>query len=44
MPDELRALMVRYCSLGNLLPASDDIDTSDVAAVTEARLACRRKR
>jgi len=44
-PDERKApvfaLMERYCTLGRLLPAEDDIDTDDVAAIAEARLILR---
>ena len=32
------ALMERYNRLGRLLPAPDDLDTDDAAAVAEARL------
>jgi hypothetical protein len=32
------ALMERYNRLGRLLPAPDDLDADDVAAVAEARL------
>ena len=28
----------RYCQFGRLLPAIEDIDTDDIAAITEARL------
>jgi hypothetical protein len=31
------ALMARYNELGRLLPDPDDLDTDDVAAVTEAK-------
>ena len=37
-PDELIVLMQRYNQLGRLLPCEHDLDTDDVAAVTEARL------
>jgi hypothetical protein len=33
--------MNRYCQLGRLLPAVDDIDTNDVAAIADARLILR---
>ena len=32
------ALMARYNQLGRLLPAPDDLDPDDAAAVAEARL------
>jgi uncharacterized protein YqiB (DUF1249 family) len=35
------SLMNRYCQLGRLLPAVDDIDTNDVAAIADARLILR---
>jgi hypothetical protein len=31
------ALMERYCQLGRLLPAADDIDTDDVAELAEVK-------
>ena len=35
------SLMNRYCQLGRLLPAVDDVDTNDVAAIADARLILR---
>ena len=36
--DQFISLAERYCKLGRLLPAVEDIDTNDVAAIAEARL------
>ena len=41
LPNELKTLMVRYCQLGQLLPAVDDFDLDDAAAVAEARIVLR---
>ena len=38
---QLISLIDRYCQLGRLLPAVDDIDTNDVAAIADARLILR---
>jgi len=36
--DQFISLAERYCKLGRLLPAVEDIDTNDIAAIAEARL------
>jgi hypothetical protein len=38
LPDEFRALMMRYNQLGRLLPAEDCFDTDDAMAVADAKL------
>jgi hypothetical protein len=35
------ALVERYCQLGRLLPAVDNVDTDDIEAIAEARLILR---
>ena len=39
--DQFISLAERYCKLGRLLPSIKDIDTNDIAAITEARLILR---
>ena len=36
--DQFISLAERYCKLGRLLPAVEDIDTNDVGAIAEARV------
>jgi hypothetical protein len=36
--DQFISLAERYCKLGRLLPPIENIDTNDIAAITEARL------
>ena len=38
---QLISLIERYCQLGRLLPAVDNIDTDDIEAIAEARLILR---